>query len=107
MYHKIDKEITVHATVLFKITAFAMQLIELIYILFFTHNKHSIDLKYVFFWEHLGIRLMSNESYICKFELETLSQQNKQHTKSTIIVQYLAQLTGVRQIREESWMKDG
>ena len=36
IYHKIDKEITVHATVLFKITAFAMQLIELtVYVLFF------------------------------------------------------------------------
>lgn len=49
MYHKIDKEITVHTTVLFKITAFAMELIELIgYILFlflfFTHNKHSINI---------------------------------------------------------------
>lgn len=49
MYHKIDKEITVYATVLFKITAFAMQFKRMTYI-FVTHNKHSVN---VFFWEHL------------------------------------------------------
>lgn len=46
-----------------------MQLIErMVYVLFFfTYNKHSINLKYVFFWE--TSRLMSNK---CKFELENV-----------------------------------
>ncbi len=60
MYHKIDREITVDVAVLFKITAFALNKTYDLYINF-THNKHSVNFKYVFLLEHLRIRLMSKK----------------------------------------------